>query len=312
MAINEVNPGSGVIKCIDHTNEGDIGGTCAGGIAMRKFPRHVSYRLRHLLLLVMLASGNAYADTRLIIDAHIHYSHDAWQYITPAEAIEVLRQAGLKKAFVSSSSDEGTQKLYAIAPDLVVPVLRPYRKRGEISRWMYDETVVPMLADLLAKNYYAGIGEFHAFGDDIRLPVLQAVIALARQHGMFLHAHVDAPAIELIFATNADALVLWAHSGFESPQTIALLLGKYPNLWADLAFRQDHELDGMVESDWQTLFEQFPDRFVLGTDTYTPERWYYVVEQADWSRTWLDTLPRELADKIAFGNAERLLARVRR
>ena len=33
---------------------------------------------------------------------------------------------------VSSSSDDGTQKLYAEAPDLVLPSLRPYRSRGEI------------------------------------------------------------------------------------------------------------------------------------------------------------------------------------
>ena len=40
----------------------------------------------------------------------------------------MLRQAGLKKAFVSSSSDDGTQMLHKAAPDLIVPVLRPYRR----------------------------------------------------------------------------------------------------------------------------------------------------------------------------------------
>jgi hypothetical protein len=49
---------------------------------------------------------------------------------------------------------------------------------------------------------------------------------------------------------------------------------------------------------------------MLGTDTYTPERWYFVVEHADWSRTWLSTLPAALAENIAFRNAEALLARV--
>ncbi len=264
------------------------------------------------LLLALMFSSNVYSDARQIVDAHIHYSHDAWQVTPPQQAVKILRQAGLKKAFVSSSGDEGTQKLYALAPELVVPVLRPYRKRGETSRWMYDESVIAMLAELLEKNYYAGIGEFHAYGEDIELPVLQQVIALAKKHKIFLHAHVDVEAIERIFKTNPDALVLWAHSGFESPASIARLLGRYPNLWTDLAFRYEHEHNGMVDSDWQALFEQFPDRFVLGTDTYTPDRWYYVVEQADWSRTWLNTLPGDLADKIAFGNAEALFARVRK
>ncbi len=66
----------------------------------------------------------------------------------------------------------------------------------------------------------------------------------------------------------------------------------------------------MVDADWQALFERFPRRFLLGTDTYTPERWYYVVEHASWSRGWLSSLPRELVRDIAYRNAEALLARV--
>ena len=68
----------------------------------------------------------------------------------------------------------------------------------------------------------------------------------------------------------------------------------------------EHANDGNVEPVWRALFEDFPDRFMVGTDTYTPERWYYVVEHAAWSRTWLAGLPSELADNIAWRNAERL------
>jgi hypothetical protein len=91
-----------------------------------------------LLVAVLLAGVSALAGAAglPLVDAHIHYSHDAWQRTPPTEAVRVLRSAGLKYAFVSSSSDEGTQKLYKIAPELIVPVLRPYRKRGEISSWM--------------------------------------------------------------------------------------------------------------------------------------------------------------------------------
>ena len=266
-----------------------------------------------LLLAGLLTVSATLAAERLpIVDAHIHYSHDAWERLPPAQAIETLRRAGLKRAFVSSSSDTGTQKLYALAPQLVVPVLRPYRRRGEISSWMHDETVVPMLAGLLEQNRYAGIGEFHAFGDDIDLPVLQQVIALAKRHGLFLHAHSDADAIERIFATDPDALVLWAHSGFDRPPEIAALLNKHPNLWADLAFRSEHAGPQHVEPDWRELFERFPDRFLLGTDTFTPERWFYVEEHAERARGWLQTLPPELRDNIAWRNAEKLLARLRR
>ena len=273
--------------------------------------RYVSLAIIVALLSVAGLTSQLQASDRPLIDAHIHYSHDAWQKFPPEEAVRILRQAGLKHAFVSSSNDEGTQKLVGIAPDLVLPVLRPYRRRGETASWMHDETVIDMLTDRLSRFKYYGIGEFHAFGDDIDLPVLQSVISLAKQYGIFLHAHSDAEAIDLIFETNPDALVVWAHSGFDDPDEIRPMLQKHSNLWSDLAFRSDFETNGQVTDDWKALFNDFPDRFLLGTDTYTPERWYYVIEQGNWSQQWLNSLPNKLADGIAHQNAEALIARIR-
>lgn len=259
------------------------------------------------LLIALLAAGSAEAaDKRPIIDAHIHYSHDAWDELPPESAVAALRAAGLKQAFVSSSSDEGTQKLHAVAPDLIVPVLRPYRRRGELGTWMHDGSVVDMLKDRLARYRYAGIGEFHVFGEDADLPVLREVVALAGRHRLFLHAHSDAEAVRRLFAQDPEARILWAHSGFAPPEEVAKMLAAYPHLWSDLAFRSEHGGDGRVPPEWRRVFEAFPDRFMVGTDTYTPERWYYVAAHADWSRAWLDDLPDDLADNIAWRNAKRL------
>jgi hypothetical protein len=57
---------------------------------------------------------------------------------------------------------------------------------------------------------------------------------------------------------------------------------------------------------WRAAFLEFPDRFLLGTDTYTPERWYYVPEHANWSRQWLADLPQEVAERLAWRNGESL------
>lgn len=245
------------------------------------------------------------ADIKLV-DTHIHYSHDAWGVTPPKKAIEILRNAGLSKAFVSSSSDEGTQLLYAEAPDLIIPVLRPYRKRGETGTWFRDETVIPMLEDLLAKNTYAGIGEFHIYGDNANLPVIRRVVKLAAQYQIFLHLHGDSEAVEHVFAQDKNARILWAHSGFDDPETIADMLKKHPNLTADLAFRSEHAYNGKVESDWRKLFLDFPDRIMVGTDTFTPERWYYIEDHAQWSREWLADLPKDVAEQIAHKNGLKL------
>ena len=248
----------------------------------------------------------ARAAERPIIDTHIHYSHDAWERLPPPEAVKVLRAAGLKMAFVSSSSDDGTQKLYKLAPDLIVPVLRPYRKRGEISTWFKDPTVVDMLKERLSKNRYAGIGEFHIYGADADSPVMSAVVQLAKQYGIFLHLHGDADAVRRVFAQDPDATVLWAHSGFVDPDQIRPMLARYKRLWSDLAFRSQHASDGKVEPEWLALFKAFPDRFMVGTDTFAPERWYFVREHAAWNRAWLKSPPDDLADRIAYKNAEAL------
>jgi hypothetical protein len=257
-------------------------------------------------LLAATLAWSACAEDLPLVDAHLHYSHDAWQGLPPAQAIELLRAAGLKQAFVSSSSDDGTQMLVREAPDLVVPVLRPYRQRGDLSSWFRDASVVPYLAQRLERHRYAGIGEFHVYGDDAASPVLKQVIDLARKHRLFLHAHSDVRAVEKILEQDPEATVLWAHAGFAEPDVVGRMLDRFPRLSADLAFRSDHAPGGELDPVWRELFLRHADRFMVGTDTFTPERWHFVKEHANASRHWLRSLPKEVAEKIAHRNADRL------
>jgi hypothetical protein len=254
----------------------------------------------------LLAALNAAAAPLPIFDAHLHYSHDAWEQLPPKAAIAILRKAGLRAAMVSSSSDDGTQKLYAEAPDLVIPVLRPYRQRGEMSSWMHDASIVKHLESRLKSNRYAAIGEYHVYGADADLPVVRRVVELAREYKLYLHSHSDADAIERQFKQDPNARILWAHSGFDSPDKVRAMLRKHKNLWCDLAFRSDHATLGKVDAAWREAFLEFPDRFMVGTDTFTPERWHFVVEHANWSRRWLADLPADVAERIAYKNGEAL------
>src|SRR5262245_59819019 len=126
--------------------------------------RRVTARCLALTLLALPASTRA-ADLP-IFDAHIHYSHDAWERVPPPLAIELLRKAGVRRALVSGSGDDGNQRLFAAAPDLILPSLRPYRTRGDIGTWVRDAGVVAYLEERLAKYRYVAIGEFHVYGAD--------------------------------------------------------------------------------------------------------------------------------------------------
>jgi predicted TIM-barrel fold metal-dependent hydrolase len=260
------------------------------------------------LLSLGIAPIGARAAELPLFDAHIHYSHDARDVLPPKTAIEILRKAGVRRALVSSSNDDGTQALVAEAPDLIVPELRPYRVRGDISTWVRDEAIVTYVEERLKRYRYVAIGEFHVFGADADLPVPRRMVQLAREHNLFIHIHSDADAVERVFRQYPGARVLWAHAGFDSPARVREMLLKHKNLWCDLAWRQDHAPEGRLNPEWRPLFLELPDRFMVGTDTPSPQRWYFIEEHARLARMWLSELPRDAAEKIGWRNGERVFA----
>ncbi len=258
------------------------------------------------LLLAVLAPG-AWATDWPLFDAHVHYSQDVWEVLPPAQAIARLKAAGLSGAMVSSSPDEGTQMLRRAAPQFVVPALRPYRRHDERRTWMHDPTVVPYLEQRLTSDRYVAIGEFHINGADAELPIVRQVVELAREHDLILHVHSDSEAIERLFRLQPRARILWAHAGFEHAARVRELLERHETLWADLAFRSEIFSNGRLLADWRALLIDHNDRFMVGIDTYTPQRWFQLQAVADGFRAMLDTLPDETAERIAYRNAEHLL-----
>jgi len=277
---------------------------------MRNEPRGNASRVAASLALAagLGLFGPARAADLPIFDAHLHYSHDALEIVPTQDALALLRKAGVRRGMVSSSNDEGTQRLYAAAPELILPELRPYRTRSDIATWVRDEGVAAYVEERLKKYKYVAIGEFHLYGADADLPVPRRMVQLARQYRILLHAHSDADAVERLFRQDPEARILWAHAGFERPERVRELLRKHKNLWCDLAFRTDHGAGGKPPPEWREAFLEFPDRFMVGTDTYVAERWHYVPEHAAWSRAWLATLPADVAERIAYRNGEAMIA----
>jgi hypothetical protein len=267
-------------------------------------------RLRPLVLalLVALLPVPAPAQQDLpIFDVHIHYSQPDWSVYTPEQVFEILDRAGVTRALVSSTPDDGTLRLWEKAPGRVVPFLRPYRSRADMGTWHQDPAVLAYVEERLARGIYKGIGEFHLFGGQTDTPVIRRIVALAVERGIFLHAHSDEAAVEELFQIDPRVKVLWAHAGMTSgPEAVGRMLDRYPNLWAELAIRTDMASGGRVEPAWRALFLRHPDRIMIGTDTWVTSRWAHLPAYLEEMRAWLRQLPRELAEKIAFRNAERL------
>ena len=260
------------------------------------------------VLLLSCTSAPVASEEPPVFDVHIHYSHDVWDALPPREAIQRLRKAGISRALVSSSGDEGTRRLHALAPDLVIPALRPYRKRSDLDSWMNDESVIPYLKEKLADYRYAAIGEFHIQGEQVDLPVVRTMVQLAREHNLILHAHADADAIIGLFDQFPEARIIWALACFEYSSKVKELMDIFPNLWADLSFRWEIHTTNRFLPTWDSLLVEHADRFMLGVDTYTPQRWLKIQDTLDWYNRLFSSLPREVADKIRYQNAQRLFA----
>ena len=245
-----------------------------------------------------------------IFDAHIHYSYGDWDTLSPQQALALLERAGVRQALVSSTPDDGTLKLYQADPKRIIPFLRPYRTRGDMGGWHSDPAVQAYVEERLARWVYKGIGEFHLSAADTDKPVVKRLAELAAKQQLFLHAHVDEVAVERLLTLYPEVHILWAHAGMSSPvKEVGRLLDRYPKLWVELALRFDVAPGGNLDPEWRALFLRHPDRFMVGTDTWTTSRWDSLVEEARATRRWLGQLPRNVADQIAYRNGERLFGR---
>jgi hypothetical protein len=264
-------------------------------------------------LITAPASAQPAPDQLPIFDAHLHYNRDAWGLYSVDDILSLLDQAGVARAFVSSTPDDGTVLLYNRAPDRIVPGLRPYRTPSDQVTWARDPSIVSYVAEQLNEGIpYRGIGEFHLLPGDAGLDAPRALIALGAANGLVLHAHADAEALEqMLGRTPPQVRVLWAHAGMTAgPGTVRRVLQAHPNVWVELALRTDVAPGGRLDPGWADLFASFPDRFMIGTDTWIPSQWTRLPALLSDVRGWLAQLPSDLARAIAFGNAEDLLAAI--
>jgi hypothetical protein len=258
------------------------------------------------ILSVVASSGPAVAQLP-IFDAHIHYSRPDWSVYTPERALSILAQAGVRRAIVSSTPDDGTVKLYEKAPAGIVPFLRPYRTRDDMGSWPQDPAVAAYVEERLKRGIYRGIGESHFGVDDVTAPTVRRLAELATEQKLFLQCHIDERTVEKMLTTYPGARILWAHAGMSSSAaTVGRLVDRFPMLWVELALRTDVAPGGTLDPEWRALFVRKPDRFLVGTDTWVTSRWEAVRDATAAVQHWLGQLPRDVAEQIAYKNGDRL------
>lgn len=257
------------------------------------------------------------AEPLPIFDAHLHYNDEARAPFPLPSVLALFREHGVRTILATSRPNDGTRALAeaaraspASAPR-VVPFIRPYRIHADRATWFRDPEIYALIERELARDIgWRGIGEFHVFGSaDAGTPQVKRIVDLAVSRGLWLHAHCDEVALEALYRHDPRVKIVWAHSGFTVPPArLAEWLDRHPTLVGELSYRYDVTSEGRVTEPWRALFRRYPDRFVLGSDTWINERWSSYGEILALYRGWLAQLPQDVAAAIAHGNGERLFA----
>lgn len=262
-----------------------------------------------VLLFTANYSISAKTEALPIFDTHVHYSRDTWRVYSPGDIIDKMKRADVPRALVSSSPDEGTRMLYEQDPDRIVPFLRPYHGDVTSSNWYEKNDILSYFEQRLQTPIYQGIGEFHLhFDGNADEPVVRQTARLAVSQDLYLHVHSNARAVRTIFSNEPRVKILWAHAGMvEPPEVVAEMMDTYENLWVDISIREyDIAPQGKLDPAWRRLFLKHPDRITVGSDTWVTSRWGEYEQILEFDRHWLEQLPRDVAEKIAYRNAVRL------
>jgi hypothetical protein len=177
-----------------------------------------------------------------------------------------------------------------------------------------DHPLFLMLADISAEHGGLPI-DFHmeAVPKPMPLPAGQKSPPNPEQ------LHDNIAAFERLLAHNPRAVIVWAHEGWDNTgeRTVELsrrLLQAHPNLYMEIKVDpievgKNSPLtsggSGALKPEWLKLFQDFPDRFVIGSDQHYPEppkgpqRWQSAVMV-------FNQLPADLQRKIGIDNPTRI------
>ena len=202
-----------------------------------------------------------------------------------------------------------------------------------------DRNAVDHVERMLAlyPNFWQGIGEVFLRHDDLTALTYGDTpratssafgrlldLAAARNLPVLVHSNIG-PAwleqpdylgeIESAIRAHPDTRMIWAHAGISRRIVISnhtdilrRMLGQYPNLTVDLSwviFEQEIAPGGVLERKWVSLIEEYPRRFVIGSDTSAFFEQYKVTLQRYY--LLLDALKPETARKVAHDNFLALL-----
>lgn len=200
---------------------------------------------------------------------------------------------------------------------LSLPAMGPHHAYSVVPA---DHPLLLLLADIAAERDVPIDLHMDLVPQDMPLP---DALRSQAQNPATLPANADA--FKRLLQHNPKARFVWSHVGFEplltrQPQRVREWLKTFPNLYMSFRLNRGHANpaaalgpDGQLKQAWTALVSDFPDRFLLGSDSFYDRNGVARGGLEPGSnqglralRSFVDALPPAVAQAVAHGNALRL------
>ena len=225
----------------------------------------------------------------------------------------------------------------------------------DIYRSGYDESELSEVLDRLSEDIdnpeCSGVGEIglYHFNKTGKQNVIEypptfdpflKIIGLIAKRGIWLDLHAEPVdpdgksyedqvfgGLELLFQKYPNLNLILSHTAMTNPTNVRRILETYPNIIMNFKPITNHNKwrnlepitnsEGLLYNDWAELFEEMPDRFMVGTDEkfgrihkekHATERVQVIKYEEDIKhmRSILGSINSNAAELIAYQNAERI------
>ena len=177
------------------------------------------------------------------------------------------------------------------------------------------------------RHFPAGPPPAAAVENDFNEPDLLKLYGLAVNYNVPVNFHFDyhedhVGEIVATLPNYSGVKFIWAHAGDAQPEQLAPMLSQFDNLYIDISCRNPlesfqgrllstdlqrlDEEDGIIKQGWRQLFTDHADRVLYGSDIGPKGRLEQYDEIQEYYRGILSQLDPEVAEKIAWKNAEKL------
>lgn len=168
----------------------------------------------------------------------------------------------------------------------------------------------------------------------INHPAIEPILKLAEKNNWFVLIHnnignqsfqgysmsIYLNDLKELLSKNKNLSIILGHAGIsrnitvkDHAQLISNLLEQYENLYIDISwvvYENYIYRNNKLSEKWIKLIKKYPDRFLIGSDNiggYGKD-----LQNIKKYIPLLDALPRDIADKISHGNAQKLIDKARR